>query len=324
MPIFKVPDGAWDLNIREDFSRVLESGEMSDVLLVCKDGSLPAHGLVLASISRMLGKALADLVEKEEERVVSVLLPDVAVAEVKVFLNCLYGDDLARKELKDIEAVKDIFALLSGVEAFQNSQSGSSPLEETSRLATENFDSSRKSEEHKTNILCERSEKEESQSNEQKIEKDESHTKENLDKSDEQTDNRNPSETTIEDMKIVGAIVNIDSIVFDEEGGEKEKDITVNGDKNMEIGDKDKDIIVEEKKVIASRYLGRQERAERLEAKLESQCEFCKCSVASHRFTVMVKEKVGLGTSSIQLFEHPPEHKPPPPPQSSFTSHPSL
>ena len=286
MPIFKVPDGAWDLNIREDFSRVLESGEMSDVLLVCKDGSLPAHGLVLASISRVLGKALADLVEKEEERVVYVLLPDVAVAEVKVFLGCLYGDELAGKELKDIEAVKDIFALLSGVQAFQDSQSGSSPLEETSRLATENFDSSKKSEEHKT-----------SQSNEQKIEIDESQTKENVDKSDEHKGNGNPSESTVEDMKIVEVGVNRDSIVLEEEGGEEENDITVNEDKKMEIGDKDKDkdIIVEEKKVIASRYLGRQERAERLEAKLESQCEFCKCSVASHRVSVMVKEKVRLG-----------------------------
>ena len=284
MPIFKVPDGAWDLNIREDFSRVLESGEMSDVLLVCKDGSLPAHGLVLASISRVLGKALADLVEKEEERVVSVLLPDVPVAEVKVFLNCLYGDELAGKELKDIEAVKDIFALLSGVEAFQYSQSGSSPLEETSSLATENFDSAKKSEEHKT-----------SQSNEQKIEMDESQTKENVDKSDEHKGNGNPSESTVEDMKIVEVGVNRDSIVLEEEGGEKEKDITVNEDKKMEIEDKDKGIILEEKKVIASRYLGRQERAERLEAKLESQCEFCKCSVASHRVTVMVKEKVRLG-----------------------------
>ena len=306
--MFKVPDGAWDLKIREDFSRVLESGEMSDVLLVCKDGSLPAHGLVLASISRVLGKALADLVEKEEERVVSVLLPDVAVAEVKVFLGCLYGDELAGKELKDIEAVKDIFALLSGVEAFQYSQSGSSPLEETSRLATENFDSSRKSEEHKTSILRDRSEKEESQSNEQKIEKDESQTKENLDKSEEHTDNGNPRETTVEDMNIVEEGVNRDSIALEEEGGEGDKDITVDEDNKMEIGDKDKDILVDEKKVIASRYLGRQERAERLEAKLESQCEFCKCSVASHRVTVMVKEKVGLGTSSIQLFEHPPEH----------------
>ena len=297
--MFKVPDGAWDLKIREDFSRVLESGEMSDVLLVCKDGSLPAHGLVLASISRVLGKALADLVEKEEERVVSVLLPDVAVAEVKVFLNCLYGDELAGKELKDIEAVKDIFALLCGVQAFQDSQSGSSPSEETSRLATENFDSSKKSKEYKPNMLLDRSEKEESQSNEQKIEKDESQTKETLDKSDEQTDNGNPSETIAEDMKIVEVGVNRDSIVLEEEGGEKEKDITVNEGKKMEIGDKDKDILVEEKKVIASRYLGRQERAERLEAKLESQCEFCKCSVASHRVTVMVKEKVGVATSFI-------------------------
>ena len=84
-----------------------------------------------------------------------------------------------------------------------------------------------------------------------------------------------------------------------EEGGEREKYMTVDEDKKMGIGDKDKDIIVEEKKVIASRYLGRQERAERLEAKLESQCEFCKCSVASHRVTVMVKEKVRLGTSSV-------------------------
>ena len=185
-------------------------------------------------------------------------------------------------------------------------------MEETSRLATVNSDSSRKSEEHKPNMHLNRPEKEETQANEQKIERDESQTKENLDKSDEQTDNGNPSETTVEDMNIVEEGVNRDSIVFDEEGREREKYITVNEDKKMEIGDKDKDIIVEENKVIASRYLGRQERAERLEAKLDSQCEFCKRSVASHRVTVMVKEKVGFAKS----FNHHPQHQLHPPPSS--------
>ena len=44
--------------------------------------------------------------------------------------------------------------------------------------------------------------------------------------------------------------------------------------------------------VVASRYLGRQERAERLAAKLESLCQFCRNPVASHRVTIMAKEAV--------------------------------
>ena len=63
-----------------------------------------------------------DLVEKEEDRVVSVLLPDLAVAEVKVFLGCLYGDELAGKELKDIEAVKDIFMSILVIKGLPSSQ----------------------------------------------------------------------------------------------------------------------------------------------------------------------------------------------------------
>ena len=55
MPRLKDQEGVWLQRFKDDFSDNREKREMTDVTLVCKDGSLPAHSLILASISQQLG-----------------------------------------------------------------------------------------------------------------------------------------------------------------------------------------------------------------------------------------------------------------------------
>ena len=266
MPRFRDEEGVWLQRFKDDFSGKRERGEMTDVTLVCKDGSLLAHSLILAGISQQLRKILATLLEREDDGgVISVILPDVTVAEVETFLGCLYGEKLPGKKPEEIKAVKDVFSLISGVKVSQDFMEPEKP--EKCVLPNEIVSES-KERDARPNVLDE-----DHRSESQEVEDgpdtrgDQSQMKENIEetkkcsnKSDEAAEDRR----NIEEEKKKGG-----------GGGE----------------------------VIASRYLGRQERAERLAAKLESLCEFCRNPVASHRVTIMVKEKVCFIISSfIQVF----------------------
>ena len=264
MPRLKDQGGGWLQRFKEEFSANRKRGEMTDVTLVCKDGSLPAHSLVLARISHHLQQTLASVVEKEEEGLASVILPDVTKVEVKTFLDCLYGEKVSGKNSKEIKAVKDIFSLLSGVKV---SQDIVETVKEVAPSKTPEVEPHMKALEEGEKAL---------EVPEKKDEHDESQIKESivktkvlLNKSDGASKERiNVEEEKIDEGSGVVALRYLDPPEEEEKGNKEGND------------------------VVASRYLGRQERAERLAAKLESLCQFCRNPVASHRVTIMAKEAV--------------------------------
>ena len=68
---------------------------VSDVRIICQDGSLASHRLVLASISPMLREAMKN--NDSDEDVITLLIPHFSVDEVKNFLRDLIsGKDLSR------------------------------------------------------------------------------------------------------------------------------------------------------------------------------------------------------------------------------------
>ena len=60
----------------------------SDVTIVCSDGRIPAHKLVIASISSMLYEAMKNV---EQEERIWILLPDYSLQEVKNYLKTVYS-----------------------------------------------------------------------------------------------------------------------------------------------------------------------------------------------------------------------------------------
>ena len=272
MPRLKDQEGVWLQRFRDDFSGNREKEEMTDVTLVCKDGSLPAHSLILASVSQQLHKTLANLVEREEDGMICVILPDVTVCEVKPFLDCLYGEKLPGKRPKDIKAVKDVFSLLSGLKMSQD-------FTET---------------EKETGLHKTASENKDRDARPNMVEDPRSEGKEIQDESDtgEDSKEKSPTKVNIEEpsCKLANKSSKKADKAVEERGNVEEEKKSDGGDV---VASREGDVVApREGDVVASRYLGRQERAERLTAKLESLCEFCRNPVSSHRVTIMVKEKV--------------------------------
>ena len=61
---------------------------LSDVVLVCSDGLLPAHKLVLAALSPLLRSALAEADTWDET--VSVVMPDFSIQQVSRYLADIF------------------------------------------------------------------------------------------------------------------------------------------------------------------------------------------------------------------------------------------
>ena len=60
----------------------------SDVTIVCHDGRIPAHKLVVASISPMLYNSMKNV---EQEERIWIFIPDFSVQELKQYLQCVYS-----------------------------------------------------------------------------------------------------------------------------------------------------------------------------------------------------------------------------------------
>ena len=70
--------------------RYLGQKTMCDVSLVCRDGRVPCHQVVLAALSPLLRSLLRSLDTGDIEDRVTIVLPDLTVQEVDTFLANIY------------------------------------------------------------------------------------------------------------------------------------------------------------------------------------------------------------------------------------------
>jgi len=76
--------------------------ETSDVSIVCKDGTLLAHRLILASLSPMMLKVLRDNFDELEETS-CIIMPDISADQMKTYLHHVYqGQTLSMMAIPEI------------------------------------------------------------------------------------------------------------------------------------------------------------------------------------------------------------------------------
>ena len=95
----------WRKDLVEDLRR--QRIMMTDVNIICSDGSVPSHKLFLASLSNHLRDLLRD---SDEEQSV-ILLPGISSHIMTTFLSSVFNGSLPQKE-KDVEDVRDVARLL--------------------------------------------------------------------------------------------------------------------------------------------------------------------------------------------------------------------
>lgn len=109
-------DQVWRRRVQEDFWRYFEQQQMTDLVLICDDGDIRAHRVMLASFSDVLDAAF----RSEDEDASFVRLVDLSINDVSIFLKCLYfNQSLSEMKLEDIEAVMKVASVLTT--AFSNS-----------------------------------------------------------------------------------------------------------------------------------------------------------------------------------------------------------
>ena len=103
------------------FWKYQESCEFTDITLVCKDGSLPAHSALLARLFTSLGLTFPCRGELPD----CLLLPDINMAQLEMGLRDLYRDSkmdtllmlldqrcvLVKDESKDYETSEDMLQI---------------------------------------------------------------------------------------------------------------------------------------------------------------------------------------------------------------------
>ena len=95
----------WRRRINEDFWSYQEQQQLTDLVIICDDGDIRTHRIVLASFSDFLKNALRD---SEDEETSSIHLLDISVSDVSIFLKCLYGNRLPDEGTEDLPAVKKV------------------------------------------------------------------------------------------------------------------------------------------------------------------------------------------------------------------------
>ena len=87
-------------------SYVSQDMPASDVIIVCNDGRIPGHKLVMASISSMLYDAMKNV---EEEEMILIIVPDFSVKNLTQYLSYVYSLDEGRQcsQLKKTLGVGD-------------------------------------------------------------------------------------------------------------------------------------------------------------------------------------------------------------------------
>ena len=68
-----------------------ETGQVSSLSLVCGDGMLASHKLVLATVSPFLRTILADIPTGDH---VTIIMPDFGVDEVELFLQRIISEEV--------------------------------------------------------------------------------------------------------------------------------------------------------------------------------------------------------------------------------------
>ena len=82
---------------------------LSDVVLVCRDGLLPAHKLVLAALSPLLRSALAEADTWDQENKLSVLMPDFSMLQMSQY----FADLWKCSDMKQHSDINFVFGHLS-------------------------------------------------------------------------------------------------------------------------------------------------------------------------------------------------------------------
>ena len=91
-----------------DFLACQEREELTDLEVVCRDGRVAAHRLVIASFSPFLRGLLEAGGEEEWGELTSLLLPGVAVGEVRGWVRCVYSNTAPESE-----GVREVCRLLT-------------------------------------------------------------------------------------------------------------------------------------------------------------------------------------------------------------------
>ena len=89
----------------EDLRR--ERATMTDVNIICSDGSVPSHKLFLASLSNHL----RDHLRSTDEDSCVIMMPDISVDIMTAFLKSVYDGRLPQDGVT-LDAVRDVFRLL--------------------------------------------------------------------------------------------------------------------------------------------------------------------------------------------------------------------
>ena len=82
---------------------------LSDVVLVCRDGLLPAHKLVLAALSPLLRSALTEADTWDQENKLSVLMPDFSMLQMSQY----FADLWKCSDMKQHSDINFVFGHLS-------------------------------------------------------------------------------------------------------------------------------------------------------------------------------------------------------------------
>ena len=81
---------------------------MTDVTIVCSDGSVPSHKLFLASLSNHL----RDLLRSSDEDSIVILMPDISADTMTTFLISVYKGQSLEEQGRDLEAMRGVARLL--------------------------------------------------------------------------------------------------------------------------------------------------------------------------------------------------------------------
>lgn len=88
----------WRERMGVAFLACQEKEELTDLEVVCRDGRLAAHRMVLAAFSPFLRRLLQGWGGEEWGEHPSLLLPEVAVEEVREWVRCIYSNTIPQGE----------------------------------------------------------------------------------------------------------------------------------------------------------------------------------------------------------------------------------
>jgi hypothetical protein len=97
----------WYQSLSAEFQSKLENQEMIDLTFFCRDGSIGAHQIMIALSSSFLTDALLSV--KVYDVDLSIIVPDLSVAQVSAFLNALYGGPVTETTYKTVLDFVELF-----------------------------------------------------------------------------------------------------------------------------------------------------------------------------------------------------------------------